>query len=122
MVECIDDPTIPVTERLWRRVPRQLVVLEDGAERPMSGLFSDPEMSVHLASLTSVEQVSKLYPDHGIVQITVGLIRELKLCVVRRPTAVDPSHGIVCPQATPSARRRMMKACTPVRSVPPLPG
>jgi hypothetical protein len=122
MVECVDDPTIPDTESLWRRVPRQLLVVVDGVERPMSGLFCDPEMSVHLASLTSVEKIASLYPDHGIVEITVGLVRELRLRIVRNPTPLDPSHAIVCPQASPGARRRLAKACTPVRPVPPLQG
>lgn len=126
MVECVDDPSIPDSARLWRRVAQDQLRPDGETYRPSSGVFSTgAEMSVHLADLTSVEEVGKHYPKHSIVQFTAALVRELKLRIVRDPqmdeVPPDPSHAIVCPRATGGAVKRMTKACTFVKLVPPPP-
>ena len=122
MVECVDDQSIPNSARLWRRVPPNQLKSEGGEFRPSSGLFSTDEMSVHLADLTSVEEVARLYPSHSIVEITAALVRSMDLRVVRDPILdaepKDPSHAIVCPRATKGGARRLAAASTFVRLVP----
>jgi hypothetical protein len=121
MVECVDDQSIPSSARLWRRVPPDQLKYEGGSFRPSSGLFSTDEMSVHLADLTSVEEVARLYPSHSIVEITVALVRSLNLRVVRDPILTDPkdpSHAIVCPRATRGGTRKLAAESSFVRLVP----
>jgi hypothetical protein len=128
MVECVDDLSIPDSARLWRRVAPEQLRPNGGTYRASSGVFSTgAEMSVHLADLTSLEEVARHYPNHSVVQITAVLVRELKLRIVRDPildeTPPDPSHAVVCPRATSSAVKRMARECTFVRLVaPPAPG
>src|SRR6266568_5131279 len=126
MVECVDDPSIPDSALIWRRIAPDQLKPDGNSFRPSSGAFSTgAEMSVHLADLTSVEDVARQYPNHSIVQITVALVRELKLRIVRDPLTdeipPDLSHAIVCPRATGSAVKRMARASTFVKLVPPLP-
>jgi hypothetical protein len=122
MVECVDDQSIANSARLWRRVPPDQLKSEGSSLRPSSGLFSTDEMSVHLADLTSVEEVARLYPSHSIVEVTVALVRSLNLSFVRDPILdadrKDPSHAIVCPRATKGGARRLAAECTFVRLVP----
>ena len=124
MVECVDDLSIADTARLWRRVAPDQLRQDGDSYRPSSGVFATrAEMSVHLADLTSVEEVARNYPNYSIVQFTVALVRELKLRVVRDPqpdeSPPDLSHAIVCPRASGSAVKRMARACTFVKLVPP---
>lgn len=120
MSECIDDESIPSTEMLWRRISKDVLVVQGGEERPMSGAFMDTrgELSVHLASKTSVELVSQLYPEHGIVEIPASLVRSLELRIMARPTAPDPSHAVVCPRASSSKQSKLKAAARFIRPVP----
>ncbi len=120
MPECIDDPAIPNDERLWRRIaPAQVHREPDGTCVPSSGALRTAEMSVHRASLTTVQEALANYADFSLVEFTAGLARELGLKVYPDPLPEDPSHAIVCPRATGSAAKELARRCTFVVLRPP---
>ena len=89
-----DDDSIPDTERLWRRVhPSQLVRRAGERARPQSSIFVDGntgELSVHLASLTSLEGICADFPSHSIAEVSAGEVRALSYRVCRDPVDDDP--------------------------------
>ncbi len=93
-----DDTSIGDDEILWRRFhPTQMAPDEPIEElTASSGVFRDKEMSVHIASLTSLPIVRAKYPEHGIVSFTAAAARAEGLVVVRDPIPEDESHALVC--------------------------
>lgn len=93
-----DDTGIGDNEILWRRFhPSQMVPDKStGKLTAPSIVFRDDEMSVHIASLTSLPLVLAEYPHHGIISITAADARAEGLIVVRDPMPRDASHALVC--------------------------
>ncbi len=96
-----DDPTIPGTETLFRRISATWVLWdENGYPTISSAAFKDPELSVYLESVmteagrTPADAIST-YPDCGLASITAGLARSLGQAVVRDPRPDEAAHGIV---------------------------
>jgi len=108
-----DDPTIPDSEDLFRRILGNWIVTEQhsGARRLSSQAFSDrdDEISVDLSSLISPRGSLALGDDRhiGIAAITGGDARKLDQAVVRAPVPGDPAHALICGKQTKSVRRRL---------------
>src|SRR5207253_10839309 len=89
-----DDPSIPNEERLWRRIRPNWVHRPPGeAPRPTSAAFKDNrsgEVSVFIASRTTMETLLQNYPTDSLAEITAGLARSEGYRVVR-----DPDGGLV---------------------------
>jgi hypothetical protein len=94
----IDDPEISNEEILYRRISPQWMIYENNQWRPSSAAFKTTQMSVHLASLISPEMTLASYPEHSLVSITAGNVRELECIIAREKNDPDPSHALVCPQ------------------------
>ena len=81
-----DDPTIKDDAFLWRRILPQWVHREpEGNTRAASFAFIDRhsgELSMHLASLTTKEQVLKEHPEDSLVEIEAGFVRSLGYSIV----------------------------------------
>lgn len=111
----IDDPTIPPSCALLRRIYPKWVVSDDnaGGQRISSAGFKDPEMSVHigddLAEMgLSREAVVERYPDHDLAAVHAATARELGQMVYREHKPDQLCHGIVAGKkslGTPSAWR-----------------
>ncbi len=94
-----DDPSIDDTERLWRRVhPTQIDIdTETGNPEISSGVFSTgEEISVAIASATSIEALLSGYPEHSVVEFEVAAARSARCTVVRNPLPDDDAHALVC--------------------------
>ena len=104
---CKDDPAIEDSAVLWRRVlPRWWKETGAGGYRLTSAAFKDRTeggLSVHLASMTTIDKVMANRPDDSLVAIRAGFIRSLikykKYNLVPDPLEDDPSHTLVCPTA-----------------------
>lgn len=96
----VDDPTIGDDEILWRRVDPADIVTDHntGRQRSSSAAFLTEQMSVHIASLTSLEAVLTRYPHVRIAAFGAEDARNLGCVVARAPTPDDPSHALVCRQ------------------------
>ena len=97
-----DDPTIPHTDRLFRRVrPNQVVHEPDGTLRPSSAVFKDAELSVNIESLMIAqlrppEDTLTKYPGECLLSILVSQVRERGYAVVKDTDSPnDPAHGLV---------------------------
>jgi hypothetical protein len=112
-----DDPSIPNTDRLFRRVPpNQLIRLEDGSQRPSSSIFKNEEMSVNIESLM-VEQLRlpedtlKGYPGHFLTSIIAGEVRNLRYPIVKDTAPPnDPAHGLVLGKKRESFANAMLRS------------
>lgn len=114
--ERVDDKTIPDAEGLWRHIhpnPSQIVPDNKTQEwRPSSAAFIDRrgEMSVDLASLTTVEQALRGRPDHSLAEVTAGFFRQRGYAVVRDPLPDNPAHALVCGRMSKSHAREIARA------------
>lgn len=117
---CIDDPTIPSQEILWRRIHPNDLEFEDGIWRASSGAFKTAEMSVHIASMTSVQTALEGYPGFSLAEFPASLPRKFGLRIVRDPTPGDPSHAFVCPKATAGQAKTFKRESTFVVLNPPV--
>lgn len=121
----VDDPSIRDEEVLWRRVLPEWTTMKGGTFRPTSQTFKDRrsyELSVHIASLTTIDKVLAAYPGQGIVAITAGDVRSLgSYAIVRDPIINDPdlpddpSHALICPSPTGSAASSLARLAVWVR-------
>ncbi len=105
-----DDPTIDGTERLWRRVhPIQIDIdPETGNPEINSGVFSTgEEISVAIASATSIEALLRGYPEHSVVEFEAAAARSAGCTVVRNPLPGDDAHALVC---GPKSHGRLKKS------------
>lgn len=104
MPEHEDDPSVGNDELLWRRVLPEWIHRDDkGNCRPQSLVFVDRlsgELSVHIARLTTLEEVVNQRPRDSVVQIKAGDARSLGYAIVAVPTSEDCSHALVCPSPT----------------------
>ena len=107
----VDDPTIKDDAILWRRILPQWVHREpDGNLRAASFAFIDRlsgELSMHIASLTTQEQVLKEHPEDSLGEIEAGFVRSLGYAIVRDATPEDVSHVLICPAPGRSDARKI---------------
>jgi hypothetical protein len=57
----------------------------------------------------------ELYPDWGLIEISVASVREIGLGVEKDPRPDDPHHVLVHGKKTGSVRRKLKAACVWVR-------
>ena len=96
MAERQDDLSIGKAERLWRRVhPTQVDWTVDPPEVSTAAFNTTDGMSVSIASETTIEKISTLYPEDTVVEFPAALARELGCTLERCPTAEDPAHAEV---------------------------
>jgi hypothetical protein len=114
--ERVDDKTIPDTEGLWRHIhpnPSQIVRDEKlQAWRPSSAAFIDRrgEMSVDLASLTTVERSLAGRPEHSLAEVKAEVFRQRGYAVIRDPLPDNPAHALVCGRMSKSHAREIARA------------
>jgi hypothetical protein len=101
---------------LYRRVhPSEIVWNDnDGCLRPCSGVFKDPEMSVHLDDVLKDEQrepatVLDGKPQHSLVSLTAGFVKDEEQTVQRTPIPEDASHREVCGNKSQGRRRKFAR-------------
>ncbi len=96
-----DDPTIPATERLFRRIPPTWIDWdEQGNAAISSAAFKDEELSITLESVMARDQrppedAVRNFPRYGLDVITAGHARSLNQAVARDPEPDEPAHGVV---------------------------
>jgi hypothetical protein len=115
MLSCRNDPCIPDDAFLYRRIiPKWFVANEDGTKRISSAAFKDGngELSVNVASLTTPRRVLQGRPDDRLAQLQARIPRSLKLNVMMDVKPGDPSHAVICPEASKSQARRMAAGAT----------
>lgn len=84
-----------------------------------SAAFTDAELSVNRASLTSVEETLKEHPSHGVASFVTRVARELGQEVLPDPALFNPAHALVKGKKTKSVQRRLARACRLVRQPSP---
>ena len=96
-----DDPNIPATEQLFRRIPSTWVDWDEhGNAAISSAAFKDEELSIILESIMardgrSPEDAIRNYPRYGLAAITAGHARSLNQAVAPDPVPEEPAHGVV---------------------------
>lgn len=112
-----DDPSIPDTDRLFRRVPpNQLVRRDDGSHRPSSSVFKHDKMSVNIESLMaaqgrSPEDTLKGYPGQFLTSILAGDVRQFGHPIVKDTAPPnDPAHGLVLGKKRDSFANTMVRS------------
>jgi len=100
MTDQIDEP-IEGAEILWRRLtPDWIKRAEDGSVLIASAAFLDNidgNVSVHIASLTSIADVLRAYPHCQIAAIEAQFVTERGFTIKRDPLPDDPSHALIKP-------------------------
>jgi hypothetical protein len=94
-----DDPSISNDERLWRRVhPSQFKPYSGtGPSEISSAVFSTrEEVSVAIASETTLEVFVANHLEYSVVEFTAGAARRIGCTVVRDPLPNDQAHALVC--------------------------
>ncbi len=111
-----NDPTIPDSEDLWRRIPPWHIVTDEnlGVVRPSSAAFEDDDdgspMSVYLASATPLAGAVLVgHAGFALAAVTARLARECKQGIVRDPQPGAPSHALVIGRKTPGVRKRFAR-------------
>jgi hypothetical protein len=111
-----DDPSIPNTDRLFRRVPRnQLRLQEDGSWRPSSAVFKTEEMSVNIESLMVAqgrppEDTLAGHPGQFLTSIIAGDVRQFGHPIVMDTAPPnDPAHGLVLGKKRDSFANAMVR-------------
>jgi hypothetical protein len=114
-----DDPSISNETLLLRRIhPSQWIPAEDapGGYRATSEIFSDPELSVVIASECSIELLLHGHGEFGVAQFAAGDIRECGWGVVRVPDDKLPGHcHVTGKNKKQKLRSRLAKKCTILR-------
>ena len=107
------DAPVPGDTSLLRRVHPSEIVWDDNdaCPRPGSGVFKDPEMSVHLGDVLQdegrePETVLEGKPTYSLVSLTAAFVESQEQRVRRRAVDGDESHGEVCGEK-PRSRRRL---------------
>jgi hypothetical protein len=111
-----DDAPVPEDMSLYRRVHPSEIVWNDNDRclRPISPVFKDHEMSVHLDDVLrdearNAESVLDGKPQHSLVSLTVGFVKGEEQTVRRTPKPEDTSHGDVCGNKSKSRRRKFAR-------------
>ena len=101
IAESVDDPSIPPTARLWRRVFSSLRYWDQQKckYRPASGAFRDhnllyPGLSVYVVGETTVEAALKDGPGMELVEFPVAIARQ-KNCRVVRDDRDEVGHALI---------------------------
>lgn len=109
-----DEPTIPDSAVLWRRIHPQHVVpdLKRGGRMISSSAFDDDDdgqpMSAFLAHVVGDPQALLVdHPEFGLVAFTVGQARELAQSVVHDVEGGGPGHVAVVGNKTHGVRKRL---------------
>lgn len=113
-----DDPTISGDILLWRRIPpwadRVAVDPQTGEPIPSSMNFRDKndELSVFLASETTLEELLAGHEGFGVVEFTAQTARELlgNEIVIRRDEA-EMGHVLICGRMTRAQSSALAKRC-----------
>lgn len=112
-----DDGSIPDSDRLFRRVPRnQLRPLDDGSFRPSSAVFKHRELSITIESLLLAQKrepldVLKDYPDQFLTSILAGDVRKFGLAIIKDTDSPhDPAHGLVLGKKTEGFANAMVRS------------
>lgn len=119
MPQRIDDSDLGDDEVLWRRILDQPMLwftkTDDGTLVASSAAFKDAlnEVSVNVASQTTLADVLNDNDHHGVVSLEVKIPRELGQIVAKTlelddPT--DPSHRVICPPEGRSRKHRLRDA------------
>ena len=96
MPERQDDSSIGKAERLWRRVhPGQINWTVEPPEVSTGAFNTTDGMSVSIASETTIERISALYPEDSIYEFPAAVARQLGCVLQRDPTDEDPAHALV---------------------------
>ncbi len=109
-----DDPAIPDEELLRRRLLRHANWIK--ADGTLSSLpFQDrttPErlVSVHRASIWTIDDVLKNYPGVGVAEVTAGDARANQHDVAGDPLPEDPSHAVLVPTPALSSNSKRKEA------------
>jgi len=122
-----DDPSIPDSEGLWRRILplKGWIKIEGDQPRPSSMAFIDRrsgEVSVHRSSLTTQGAVLEGRDRESLAELLARVPRSLGCSVAPDPIRdpedpdriSDPSHALICPPptSTKADARKMAEACT----------
>jgi hypothetical protein len=112
-----NDPSIPDTDRLFRRVPRnQLTRDKDGSVRPSSAVFKHEELSVNIESLMveqgrPPEDTLTGHPNEYLTSIIAGDVRARGHPIVKQTEPPhDPAHGLVLGKKTSSFANAMLRS------------
>jgi hypothetical protein len=113
----LDDPSIPNTDRLFRRVrSNQLFKESDGTHRPTSAVFKNLELSVNIESLMIAqgrppEDTLAGFPDDFLTCIKAGDVRTYGHPIVKDTDPPnDPAHGLVIGKKTNSFANAMVRS------------
>ncbi|MBI2930471.1 MAG: hypothetical protein HYY16_02370 [Planctomycetes bacterium] len=116
-----DDPALPDTAVLWRRVHPKWIVADEsprGYRLSTAAFDDDPEggpTSVILADDIiaaggSPANALLRHPEHALVSITAGDARKAGQKVAREPLADQPSHAVIVGNKTYSVKRSLARA------------
>lgn len=120
-----DETEIPNQEILYRRIPPQWMKRKDSRWEVSTGAFTTRQMSVHLASRISVEDVLTSYPTNSLISFTVKDIRGLGCILAKETDDSELSHFLVCPEGDLNQRiskaiaRNLIKNIIWVKVTPP---
>ncbi len=107
-----DDPSIPDDEMLRRRLMRHAGWFKpDGTLTPLpfqDATTSERLVSVHRASIWTIDDVLRNYPGVGIAEVVAGVPRANQHLVASDPEPNDPSHALLVPtpELTSGNKRR----------------
>ena len=114
----LDDPSIPDSETLWRRVPVSWIVPDqrNGGTRLSSQAFEGSSdgsgCSVLLSSQAKLEDVFARHPGMGIAALQALYPRQIGLGVRRVPIPDEPAHAQIEGNFTHSTKKRLAAAAT----------
>ena len=101
-----DDPGIGYHEIVLRRVARDEVVIDENTQRLRPARYTFLQggrgglVSVYLAAETTPDAVAAGGPEEYLVSITVGLLRQLGLGIVRDSTVGGLGHCVITGRKT----------------------
>ncbi len=88
------------SEILWRRIGADWIKVVDGEEIVSSAAFRDNidgNVSVHIARLTTREQVLHAFPYCRLGAIEAKVAQRCGFSIIRDPQPNDPSHALLRP-------------------------
>lgn len=91
-----DDQSIGNSELLWRRIHPSQIDWNANPPRVSSGAFNTTDgLSVSIASETTIEALTRIYPHDSVVEFEAGFARSLGCIIQRDETPDDPAHALV---------------------------
>ncbi len=127
--ELPNDSSIPPSTVVYRRIsPEWYGPPGEETKRVTSAAFQDKQGSLSVALevvLLELELTPDVvlanHPGYGLVSLSVGLLRQLNLGVIKEPTEAEPWHGCVYGKKTGSVRSRLSKEAKLIRAPIPAP-